>query len=213
MLAAVRPPFLLRRFYSRFTWRIPSAANEVYLTFDDGPIPGPTEFVLDCLASYNIKATFFCTGDNVRKHQQLYNRLLTEGHKVGNHTFSHLNGWKTATEKYVSDFNQAVPLIDTDLFRPPYGRIRKAQADYILKGHKIIMWDILSYDFDKNISPQKCLNNVIKNVRPGSIIVFHDSIKAFKNLEYALPKALKYFKERNFQCEVIKCDSATPHDN
>jgi peptidoglycan-N-acetylglucosamine deacetylase len=199
MLYPVRPPYLLKRYYHRFTWSIPSETRNVYLTFDDGPTPGVTEFVLDALGKFNAKATFFCIGSNVIKHPLLYRRILDEGHRTGNHTFNHPNGWLCTAADYLSDVDQAAQVIDSNLFRPPYGRIRKQQSDFILQHYRIVMWDVLSYDFNNNLSPQKCLSNVINHCRPGSIIVFHDSLKASTNLKYTLPLLLEYLSNKSYK--------------
>ena len=210
--------------FPRYIWKIPNSENKIYLTFDDGPIPNVTEWVLNILKSENIKATFFCIGDNIKKHPKIFERIKNEGHSIGNHTFNHLNGWQTSSSNYIENFKKCSEVLDslsadrhdarTDnkqqttnnrLFRPPYGKISPFQAKEILnKNYKIIMWDILSYDFDTKISPHKCLSNVIKNTESGSIIVFHDSLKAEQNLRYALPKAIKFLKEKGFEFDVIK---------
>jgi len=199
MLSIVRPPQIIKNFYKDFVWTLPADNNKIYLTFDDGPVPGPTEFVLDQLKQFSAKGTFFCVGNNVKKNRGLYQRILDEGHTTGNHTFNHVNGWMSNSETYLHEVEQAASLIDSKLFRPPYGRIRKQQAQSLLKNYKIIMWDVLTYDFNVKVSPAQCLKNVTENTRPGSIIVFHDSVKAFKNLEYALPRSLEFFKKKNFQ--------------
>lgn len=203
MFSAVRPPYLLRRYYNRFIWNLNPESKSVYLTFDDGPIPGPTDFVLDQLQKFNAKATFFCIGDNVRKNPELFQKVNDAGHRIGNHTFNHLNGWQHNTDDYVKNVQSAESFISTDIFRPPYGRIKKQQADVLLDKYKIIMWDVLSYDYDKEVSPEQCYLNVVNNVRPGSIIVFHDSLKAFRNLEYTLPRCLRYLKDNDYSFEVI----------
>jgi len=203
--------------FPKYIWSIPNSENKIYLTFDDGPIPNVTEWVLDILKSENIKATFFCIGDNIKKHPKIFERIKNEGHSIGNHTFNHLNGWQTSSSNYIENFKKCSEVLDsarTDnkqqttnnrLFRPPYGKISPFQAKEILNNnYKIIMWDILSYDFDTKISPQKCLSNVIENTESGSIIVFHDSLKAEQNLRYALPKAIKNLKEKGFEFDVIK---------
>lgn len=205
---------IIKQIFSNFIWDIPNTENKVYLTFDDGPIPEITEWVLEELRKHNSKATFFCIGDNINKHPELFKKVISDGHAIGNHTYKHLNGWKTVTRDYLvntalcqeiiskhsGDFN-----LKSKLFRPPYGKIKTSQSKQIRKlGYKIIMWDVLSADFDQNLSKEACLENVITNVKSGSIIVFHDSIKAFKNLEYALPRTLAYLKENNFICDVIK---------
>lgn len=200
----------IKKIFNNLVWDIPNSDKKIYLTFDDGPIPKVTEWVLDLLKSEEIKATFFCIGDNIKKHPEVYKRILYEGHRTGNHTFNHLNGWKTETNLYIENFK----LCETEhlklntehsfLFRPPYGKIKPSQSKTIRQlGYKIIMWDVLSYDFDPTISVEKCLENVISNTEQGSIIVFHDSLKAEKNLKYALPKAIQILKNRGFVFDVI----------
>lgn len=183
---------------------MPVAEKIVYLTFDDGPVPEVTPWVLEQLKKYNAKATFFCIGDNIRKNPEIYKSLLTAGHQTGNHTFNHLNGWKVNTEDYLKNTALAADYIKSFLFRPPYGKIKFFQALRLKRQYKIVMWDVLSYDFDINTSPQQCMENVIVNAVPGSIVVFHDSIKAEKNLKFALPEVLKYFSERQYRFEIIR---------
>ena len=200
----------IKKVFNNLVWDIPNSDNKIYLTFDDGPIPEVTEWVLNILKSKDIKATFFCIGDNMKKHPEVYKRILAEGHQTGNHTFNHLNGWNTETNHYIENFK----LCETEhsklntkhsfLFRPPYGKIKPSQSKAIRQfGYKIIMWDVLSYDFDSTISVEKCLENVISNTEQGSIIVFHDSLKAEKNLKYALPKAIQVLKDKGFVFDVI----------
>lgn len=201
---------LIKWIFSGFVWDIPNKKTTVYLTFDDGPIPGITEFVLDEMKHHNIKATFFCIGKNIEAHPDLFRRIVAEGHSVGNHTNNHLKGWNTSTEKYldnsllcknkIEEISPNQPL----LFRPPYGKIKFSQASKIKKlGYKIIMWDVLSVDFDPNITSEKCLQNVIENTVSGSIIVFHDSIKAAENLKFALPKAIESLQKKGFNFDKI----------
>lgn len=200
----VKTPWWLKKIYSpALTWQIPAQENTIFLTFDDGPHPVITPFVLDCLRQYNAKATFFCLGKNVQQHQQIYDRILDEGHSVGNHTHNHLNGWKSNNAKYISDINLAAKYINTSLFRPPYGRITSGQIRLLKPEFTIIMWDVLSGDFDVNLSPDECLQNVTKNTVRGSVIVFHDSEKAFPRLRYALPKALEFFANKNYVMKAI----------
>ena len=200
----------IKKVFNNLVWDIPNSDNKIYLTFDDGPIPEVTEWVLDILKPEEIKATFFCIGDNIRKHPEVYKRILSEGHQTGNHTFNHLNGWKTENRHYIENFK----LCETEhlklstehsfLFRPPYGKIKSSQSKAIRQlGYKIIMWDVLSYDFDSTISAEKCLENVISNTEQGNIIVFHDSLKAEKNMKYALPKAIQILKDKRFVFDVI----------
>jgi len=201
----VKTPWWLKKIYSSaLTWKISAEKNEIFLTFDDGPHPVITPFVLDCLRQYNAKATFFCLGKNVRQHQQVFRRIIDEGHTVGNHTYNHLNGWKTNDAEYLKNIFVAKKYIDSNLFRPPYGRISRFQIQQVKTAFKIIMWDVLSGDFDVDLSPQKCLRNVVSNTTAGSIVVFHDSDKAFSRLEYALPKALEFFAEKNFVMKGIQ---------
>ena len=201
---------LIKRIFSNYVWDIPTVEKKVYLTFDDGPTPEITAWVLNQLKAFDAKATFFCIGNNIQKYPEIFNLILLNGHNIGNHTFNHYNGWKTKTRDYfenVLSCKEAIQQQTTDnrqLFRPPYGKIKKSQAKAILElGYKIIMWDILSADFDTTITPEKCLENVLKNVAPGSIIVFHDSAKAFKNLEYTLPRTLQFLKDNQYQCVEI----------
>lgn len=206
----IKTNFLIKALFPKYVWSIPNTEKKVWLTFDDGPIPGITEWVLSELQRYNMKATFFCIGDNIRKNPEIFRKLLAQGHAVGNHTFNHLQGWQTETPEYIENVRKCeieiAKLSDkkTVLFRPPYGKIKKSQAQILRKsGYKIIMWDIVSADFDATVTPSACLQNVLSNVESGSIIVFHDSLKAFKNLEYALPKTLAFLSEKGFKCEVL----------
>lgn len=180
-----RTPSILPLFYPSLLWRIDTDQKDIYLTFDDGPIPGPTEFVLETLKSFQVKATFFCIGDNIRKHPEIYQRVSKAGHAVGNHTFNHMNGWRATPAEYLENVRKT-PL-DVKLFRPPFGRIKRSQIS-LLTDYKIVMWDVLTYDYDRSLDAEKCLTGALKAVRPGSIVVFHDSIKAEKNLTYVLPK-------------------------
>ena len=212
----------IKKIFNNLVWDIPNSDKKIYLTFDDGPIPEVTEWVLDILKTEDVKATFFCIGDNIQKHPAIYKRILAEDHHTGNHTFNHLNGWKTETNQYIENFklceteiekfqnlkiqksDSQLPTPNFQLFRPPYGKMTLSQSKKIRNlGYKIIMWDVLSYDFDSNISVEKCLENVISNTQQGSIIVFHDSLKAEKNLKYALPKAIQILKDKGFVFDVI----------
>ena len=206
----VKTPWWLKQLYPAGIWDIPGKEKVLYLTFDDGPHPTATPFVLDELKKYNAKATFFCIGKNVVEYPDIYRRILFEEHKVGNHTYNHLNGWKVSDETYIQDITKAASVIDSKLFRPPYGRITKFQAKLLTDRdggrnplYRILMWNILSADFDTEISPEKCASNVIRNAGNGSIVVFHDSEKAFSRLKYALPETLKFFAGKGFEFRGI----------
>ena len=206
-------PRFIQRLYPERIWAFSRSSNSVFLTFDDGPIPEVTPWVLDKLKKHNAKATFFCIGENVQKHPEVFQKILSEGHSVGNHTFNHLKGTKTETSEYIENVEKAgrqmennseFKIQNSKLFRPPYGKITPIQAKKLQKkGIKIVMWDIISYDFDATISEEQCLQNVLKNIKPGSIIVFHDSLKAEKNLRYVLPKVLEFIGEKNWLCEPL----------
>ena len=208
----IKTPRILDKFFSKYTWRFSSDRKELFLTFDDGPTPKITSFVLDQLKRHKAKATFFCIGKNIEKNPALFQRILEEKHTIGNHTQQHLNGWKNNTEAYIDDFLKCEHTIsnlvkkpqESRLFRPPYGKIKKSQATKILKKkYTIIMWDVLSADFDTSISKEKCLKNVLKNTKNGSIIVFHDSVKASEKVQYALPKVLEYFSKKGYLFKAI----------
>jgi len=173
------------------------------LTFDDGPIPEVTPWVLDQLAEHEAKATFFCVGENAVRHPNIYSRIHAGGHTVGNHTYNHLNGWTTSREDYLKNVEQCASVVDSRLFRPPYGKLTRRKALVLQEQYKLVMWDVLSGDFDQSISPEACFQNVASNTKPGSIIVFHDSLKSELNLRYALPKVLSLFSERNYEFEAL----------
>ena len=202
----VKSPLLLKWYYPSLLWNKPRNEKVIYLTFDDGPIPNVTDFVLKTLKAFNAKATFFCIGDNITKHPDVFERVKNDGHAIGNHTFNHLKGWITDDETYIQNTLKCHALTQTNLFRPPYGRIKKSQISRLkskISNLEIVMWDTLSGDFDINLSPEKCYHNVIKHTRNGSVIVFHDSLKAFDRLEYALPRVLKYFFEKGFTFSTL----------
>ncbi len=199
----VRPPHILRHFFKQATWRMNKTEQKIYLTFDDGPIPELTNWVLDILNHYQIKATFFCVGENIIKHPEIFNRIKNEGHQIGNHTYNHIKGWETPADDYLRNVAECQVLTQTNLFRPPYGRITKKQSKEILKTHQIILWDVLSYDYDKLTSPEKCLKRSIKYSRNGSIIVFHDNIKASTNIKYALPLYIEHCLSLKYEFAVF----------
>lgn len=202
-----RTPFILPWLYPSLVWREGAASNKIYLTFDDGPVPGPTEFVLDTLQRHNLKATFFCIGDNVRKYPQVFDRVLQAGHAIGNHTYHHIKGWNVS----VADYFHEVQLCQaqfhlhgcrTQLFRPPYGRITRAQIG-ALREFKIVMWDVLTYDYDASVTGPASLRGSLRAVRPGSVIVMHDSLKAEKNLRFVLPRLIGSLQQRGYQFDAL----------
>jgi len=200
---AVKIPKLITRLLPQLIWKIPNNENKVFLTFDDGPIPDVTEWVLDLLSEYNAKATFFCVGENVEKHPHIYSRIIDEGHAVGSHTYNHLNCWKTDNKTYISNIVKAESFIDSSLFRPPHGKLRWISMSKLLKQYNVVMWDVLTQDYDSNLNPEEIFLNVKNHVESGSIIVFHDSLKSIKNLKTALPKSLDYLKSKGFILDKI----------
>jgi peptidoglycan/xylan/chitin deacetylase (PgdA/CDA1 family) len=200
------PWWLSNLLYSKLIWKMPGNENAVYLTFDDGPHPVATAFVLEQLKKYNARATFFCIGKNAEAYPHLHDEIIAAGHTVGNHTHNHLNGWNSKTTPYLKNIIKASDHVKSHLFRPPYGRIKRSQANRLLNAHRswrIYMWDVLSGDFDIKISPERCLNNVLSNIESGSIIVFHDSEKAWERMSYALPHVLQYCKEKNWELKAL----------
>ena len=228
---SVRPNFFLRTLYPSSIWRIGARpgfsplggdkrGGAIFLSFDDGPIPEVTPWVLSQLKKHNALATFFCIGANIEKHPDIFRQIISEGHAVGNHTYDHVNGWKTKTERYLENVEKSAALMANEkwlmanvhqpstinhqpLFRPPYGRMKRSQYSLLKSQYSVVMWDVLSGDFDQSISEEKCLKNVLTKTREGSIVVFHDSIKAKKNLYHALPKFLEYFSEKGFVFEGL----------
>jgi len=199
----VTAPFFLRWYYPKITFNKSRKERKIFLTFDDGPIPEVTPRILDILAEYDIKATFFCVGDNIEKYRSIYERIRSEGHQVGNHTYNHLRGWDTEDNIYLNNIAKCQQLTGTSLFRPPYARAKKTQLKALYERYEVIFWDVLSGDFDEQISPEKCYQNVIKHVRSGSIIVFHDNIKALPRVTYALPKVISYLKRAGYDFGVL----------
>ena len=209
-------PGFIRSLFPNRLWKIATEENVLYLTFDDGPIPEVTPWVLNLLREYEAKATFFCIADNIRKNPEIFNQIVTQGHSVGNHAHNHLNGWKTPVDYYVKnvlladDFMSGDQEINSErsgevkLFRPPYGRITGKQAKLLReKNFRIVMWDVLSRDYNRKLSPENCLKNVLRYTEPGSIIVFHDSLKAAKNLKKILPQVLEHFSRKGFKFEKL----------
>lgn len=204
-----RPPIFLPWIFSGLTWRIPTPEKKVYLTFDDGPVPGPTEFVLETLNQFKAKATFFCIGDNVRKHPQIFKQVVERGHVIGNHTFNHIKGWSTSTNDYVANIEKCETQFNSEgvsrskLFRPPYGRINFKQTRQLKATYKIIMWDVLTHDYLQSLKPEKSLAGSLKVTRPGSIVVFHDSLKAERTLRYVLPRYLESLVNKGYSFDLI----------
>lgn len=198
-----RPPLLYRMLFPETVWRIHSKPHTVYLTFDDGPIPEVTPWVLDTLDRYGIKATFFCVGENVKRNPNLFAEVLRRGHSVGNHTMNHMQGARVSTKVYLHNVFTANELIHTTLFRPPHGLLRWAQAKVLRNRFGIIMYDLVSHDYSRKLTGEQVLDNVKRNVRNGSIIVFHDSLKAEKNMKYALPRAIEWLREQGYNFDKI----------
>lgn len=199
-----QPPLLYRVLFPECVWRLHNNDKTVYLTFDDGPIPEVTPWVLDLLDSYNIKATFFCVGDNVKRNPELFQEIKRRGHSVGNHTMNHLQGIKTTSRRYLRNVAEANELIDSPFFRPPHGLLRWEQASVLREHYTIIMYDVVSRDYNRKLTGEQVLNIVKRYTRQGSIIVFHDSLKAEKNMKYALPKAIEWLKEQGYKFERLK---------
>ncbi len=195
--------------FPNYVWDMQTQRKELFLTFDDGPIPEITDWTLDTLKKYNAKATFFCIGNNIEKHPEIFKRVISQGHSVGNHTQHHIKGWKTKTKAYLKDISTAEAVLKTlnvssDLFRPPYGQIKPKQGKQLIDlGYRIIMWDVLSFDWQQDLDQERCLDNVISKSKPGSIIVFHDSVKASKNMMYTLPKVLDHFSNLGYEFKAI----------
>lgn len=208
-LTPVKTPLVAKKMFPNYVWDIPTNDKVLYLTFDDGPTPEITNWTLNTLKEYNAKATFFCIGNNIEKHPEIFQNILNEGHAIGNHTNNHIKGWKTKAKDYIENTLEAENIITNQIqdsefrvqnfFRPPYGQITPKQGNKLLElNYKIIMWDVLSFDWDKDVSKETCLKNVTSNATNGSIVVFHDSIKASKNMQYALPKVMEYYNEKGF---------------
>jgi peptidoglycan/xylan/chitin deacetylase (PgdA/CDA1 family) len=209
--------WLLSALYPSLIWKKKPEEKIIYLTFDDGPIPDVTEYVLSELKKYSIKATFFCVGDNIRKHPEVFQKILREEHRIGNHTFNHLKGWKTDDDKYFENVQKCEEIIRSSLvssssylyenhsklFRPPYGLIKKSQIKELNKEYEIVMWDVLTGDFDQKLSKKDCLNKALKFTRNGSIVIFHDSFKAKKNLSYVLPKYIEHYLALGYRFEKL----------
>lgn len=198
-----QPAIWLRWLYPRATWRMDKNERAVYLTFDDGPIPEATPFILDTLASFGIRATFFMVGDNVRKHPELYRRVVDEGHRVGNHTYNHIGGFKHSIKHYNENAEKANELLHTNLFRPPHGWMRIDQYLWLGRKYRIVMWDLVTRDYSKWMTAEDVLNNVKRYARNGSIITFHDSLKSIEKLRHALPEAIRWLREQGYEFKVL----------
>ena len=198
-----QPAIWLRWLYPRATWRMDRNEKAVYLTFDDGPIPEATPFILDTLSQYGIKATFFMVGDNVRKYPELYNKVVAAGHRIGNHTFNHIGGFRHTITTYKANADKADQLLHTDLFRPPHGWMRWDQYIWLRRKYRIVMWDLVTRDYSKWMTAEDVLNNVKRYTRNGSIITFHDSLKSIDKLHYALPEAIKWLKAEGYEFKVF----------
>ncbi len=199
-------PNIIKPLAGDFTWHIPRCTNEVFITFDDGPTPGVTHAVLDLLDEHQAKATFFCLGKNVEQHPALFNKILEHRHAVGNHTYSHPNGWKTGKTAYLREVIACKKLVDSPLFRPPYGRINREQAAALRPHFHLIMWNVLSGDYLRNRSPERCLRALKKHTKPGSIIVFHDSQKAAETLLKVLPEYLLWLADQGLKSLAIDAE-------
>jgi len=213
-LTPVRTPMVAKKMFQNYIWEMPSEAKTLYLSFDDGPTPEITNWILDVLNQFNAKSTFFCIGKNIAKYPDVFKNIIDNGHIVGNHTFDHIKGWRTSTKNYVKNITQTQKIIDSqsinsktnfkNLFRPPYGQIRPIQGKALINlGFQVIMWDVLSFDWDKEVLKEQCLNNVVSNASDGSIIVFHDSLKAEKNMKFALPRVLEHFSKEGYSFRSI----------
>lgn len=195
----VKTPQFIQNLFPNYTWRIPTQEKVLYLTFDDGPIPEVTPWVLEQLEAFDAHATFFCVGDNIRKHPEVFRQVVEKGHAVGNHTYNHLNGWVSENIPYFHNVRHCASLAHSVLFRPPYGKLKPKQAQFLQRHYRIVMWDVLSGDFDPSLPKEQCLANVTGNAEPGSIVVFHDSLKAEEKLRYVLPRVLEHFAGKGYQ--------------
>ncbi|MDX1471110.1 MAG: polysaccharide deacetylase family protein [Flavobacteriaceae bacterium] len=203
---------ILKRLFPQYIWEVSDSKDEIFLTFDDGPQEGITDWTLDVLKKYKAKATFFCLGKNISKYPKLFERIINEGHSIGNHTYDHLKGWNVSKERYLEDIFRCQEIIQDNagsslshkLFRPPYGKIKPTQAKETLEhGFKIVMWTVIAYDWRNDLEPKKCLNRVIDTTENGSIVVLHDSIKAERNMKFVLPRALEHFSKRGYNFKAL----------
>ena len=205
-MSLVQPAFILRSLLPGAVWRMPASGKTVYITFDDGPVNEVTPYVLEILKHYHVKASFFCIGKNVLANHDVYERIIAEGHAVGNHSYSHLKGWNTSRSDYLLDVQLCAELVESRLFRPPYGKMTPAQFLQLRKDYSIIMWDVLSMDYDLRLTPEQCLENVLNHVRPGSIITFHDSVKAWPRLQPILPVIIEKLLADGYRFATLNAD-------
>jgi peptidoglycan-N-acetylglucosamine deacetylase len=203
MLVLARPPALLRRIYPGALWRVPTNEKKIFLSFDDGPVPGVTTMALDYLQKAGVKASFFCVGENVKKHPEIFQRIMNEGHSVGNHTFHHADGWEHTTRQYLREVKECEEQFKSKLFRPPYGRMRRSQFKAISRQYKVVMWDVLTCDFDESMAREHVLENSLMLSRPGSIVVFHDSEKAKRNMTWVLPRYIEEMQAQGYGFGVL----------
>ena len=206
----IKTPLFIQNLFPNFTWKMNSDQPVIHLTFDDGPIPKITPWVLDQLAQYDAKATFFCVGSNIEKHPEVFQQVIDGGHTIGSHTNTHMNGWNSDNIPYFHNVRRGASMAKSELFRPPYGKLKPSQIQFIQRHYQVVMWDVLSGDFDPNIDKEQCYRNVINYTEPGSIIVMHDSIKAQEKLEFVLPKILEYFTGLGYRFENL--DSLIPKE-
>ncbi len=200
----VKTPKLLKSLFPSFRWNVePDDSKKLYLTFDDGPIEEITPWVVDILKDYNAKATFFCVGHNIEKYPDVYKYVVDNGHLTANHTYNHLSGWASENMHYFHNIRRCGDVVESNMFRPPYGRVKPSQAQFLLRHYEIVMWDVLSADFDAFLSPQECFKNVQNAATDGSIIVFHDSVKAERNMKYALLRTLDYYSALGYTFECV----------
>lgn len=211
-LIPIKTPILVKKMFPNYIWDVATTKKIIYLTFDDGPTPEITNWTLDVLKQFHAKATFFCIGHNIEKYPDIFQKTLNDGHAIGNHTHNHIKGWRTRSKDYLNNIAKAQKVIDkqiqksnsTNLFRPPYGQITPKQGKKLIDlGFNIIMWDVLSFDWEVSLDKKTCLNNVLTKATPGSIIVFHDSLKASKNMQYALPKVLDHFSNEGYSFKTL----------
>jgi len=200
----VKTPSVIQKLFPNFHWKVPTGdAPVIYFTFDDGPIPQITPWILEQLEAFNAKATFFCVGNNARRYPGLMTETIAAGHSVGNHTMHHLDGWKSDNMPYFHDVRHCALQVKSSLFRPPYGRLKPAQAQFLTRHYEVVMWDVLSGDFDSELTGEDCFQNVVRNARPGSIVVFHDNLKAEEKVREILPRLLQHYADLGYSFDAL----------